>query len=713
MLAVTAAIAALLALALPSLRVGFEVDGFFRSDDPVLREAMQHYQDERFDHPDRLLLFGWDEPQPFAPGSLDRLERFTTELAREPLVDRVVTLANAQGIGAAAGSPARLARSATWRHLLVARSGDALGGIVVLRRFALDDAQQLFARMRAAGAAMGKDLRLCGLPYHSVESRELVRADMARFLPIGTAVSAVLLFWLIPHWLLAALALVVVPLTLASTLGVMALAGVQITMLTSTLPTLLLCMAIADGVHLVLRFVEERSSLGDARAAAAHTFAAMFVPCLMTSLTTIVGFGTLCTARLVDLRWLGVFAAVGMVFAFVYTVAILPAAMSWVRSPAGRRRGDPAGWVVAGALAAQRLRPRVWLAATAVAFVLAAGGATRVVTEHRITADLWDDSPMMEQMRWYEQRFVGIIPSEVIVEAAGGFGADARAQLATLRDRLEREDGVSRTLSIADLFADGLPPLLAPALAASGALPAGMLSANGERARMIVFRGDLGTRAWQRFAAAIPAHAADLPALRVRLAGMQMVGTEQVLRMTSDLVWSFAGSIALIFLLVWVQCRNVALALVGMASCLLPMLALLAWMAAFGITLRPLTVITFCIALGLMIDDAIHLLARWQEERRRGARAADAVRATLATAGRPIVVTTLLLLVGFLTILGSEFRGTAVFGLLVVVSLLGALLAALVPLPALLAVLGAREDRRADRAAAGGGARAQVASGPP
>lgn len=692
-LLVTFGLALALATALPSLRVGFKVDGFFHSDDPVLREAMGHYRDAGFDHPDRLLLFGWDEREPTGAQSLADLAAFTAAAQREPLVAQVLTLTNAKLPGDLFASPAAIANSSTWRHLLVGKKGDAVAGIVVLRPgFRSDETSALFDHMRAAASALGRELVLCGLPYHTSASRQLVRADMARFLPIGTAVSTALLFWLVPHWLLACLALVVVPLTLASTLGVMALAGIELTMLTSTLPTLLLCMSVADGVHLVGRFLEERHIDADAKAAAARTFAAMFVPCAMTSLTTIVGFLTLCTARLVDLRWLGVFAALGMAFAWVYTMLILPAALSWVRSLAGRRPVDPASLLVRASRWSQRLPPRLWLAVATVVLGVSGWLGTGVVTEHRLTADLWPDSPVMRQMRWYEERFVGIIPSEVLVATESGFRERERQQLATLRQRLESEAGVSRTLSIADLFRDGLRPFLVPALLQSGLLPAGLLSADSTVARMLVFRPDLGTTAWQRFAAAIPHHAADLPDLRVRLAGMQMVGTAQVLGMTSDLVWSFVGSMVLILFLVWVQCRDVRLALVAMLSCLLPMLCVLALMAATGITLRPLTVIAFCVALGLMIDDAIHLIARWQEERRRGADATEAVHAMLATAGRPVVVTTLLLLVGFATILGSEFRGTFTFGLLVVVSLVGALLAALVPLPAWLRVLGARQD---------------------
>ena len=117
------------------------------------------------------------------------------------------------------------------------------------------------------------------------------------------------------------------------------------------------------------------------------------------------------------------------------------------------------------------------------------------------------------------------------------------------------------------------------------------------------------------------------------------------------------------------------------------MLAVVGVMVASGITLRPLTVISFCVALGLMVDDTIHLAARWREERQAGAGPDEAVQRTLATAGRPVVITTLVLLVGFVTILGSGFKGTFTFGLLVDLSLMGALVSALLLLPSLLRLL--------------------------
>ena len=352
LLAVLAA-AALLALGLAQLQVGFKVDGFFDSSDPRLQQAMAHYGDDAYQPPDRLLLFAWRDDAPLADASIERVRRFAAEAEQHAVVARVIGLHNASLPGLAGGAPAQVAASSTWRQLLVSRQGDAVGGMVELREgWHHDELRALCDALRERSAEDGRELNLCGLPYHTMISRQLVKDDMARFLPIGTAVSAVLLFWLVPHFLLALVALLVVPLTLVSTLGVMGFCGVEITMLTSTLPTLLLCMSVADGLHMVGRFLEERARDGDPKAAAVRSFAVLLVPCLVTSLTTVVGFASLLRAELRDLGYLGLFAAVGMAFAFVYTMLLLPPAMSFVTSREGRRPVDPAWFVVrTGALA--------------------------------------------------------------------------------------------------------------------------------------------------------------------------------------------------------------------------------------------------------------------------------------------------------------------------------------------------------------------------
>ena len=90
------------------------------------------------------------------------------------------------------------------------------------------------------------------------------------------------------------------------------------------------------------------------------------------------------------------------------------------------------------------------------------------------------------------------------------------------------------------------------------------------------------------------------------------------------------------------------------------------------------------IALGLVVDDTIHLLHRYREARLQGAFPERAVAAALSSAGRPVVVTSVALALGFAAFGAAPFRPTRDFGLLTAATATSALALDLLLLPALL-----------------------------
>jgi len=222
-----------LSLPLAQLRVGYSVKSFLSSDEPTLRAAAAHYAE--FAVPDNLLLFCYPEAHPYTIEALDRLEDLDRELRALPGVERVLTLASAPGVGRSHGERfrRRLSRSFTWRDLLVSKREDALGGVIVLDRDNDRPAQrrELFARLRALPTVQAVDLVLAGIPYHRSAVIGMIRDDQLFFIPVATAITAVLLFWFIPSFTMALLCLAVVPFTLLATLGTMSSCGVELTLL--------------------------------------------------------------------------------------------------------------------------------------------------------------------------------------------------------------------------------------------------------------------------------------------------------------------------------------------------------------------------------------------------------------------------------------------------------------------------------------------------
>ena len=97
--------------------------------------------------------------------------------------------------------------------------------------------------------------------------------------------------------------------------------------------------------------------------------------------------------------------------------------------------------------------------------------------------------------------------------------------------------------------------------------------------------------------------------------------------------------------------------------------------------LNSITIMVAAIALGVAVDDTIHFITHWRDERQAGASPAEATRSALRVKGRPIVATTIILVGMMMVFWVSVFPPVVHFGLLLAVGLAGALLAALVLLP--------------------------------
>ena len=118
---------------------------------------------------------------------------------------------------------------------------------------------------------------------------------------------------------------------------------------------------------------------------------------------------------------------------------------------------------------------------------------------------------------------------------------------------------------------------------------------------------------------------------------------------------------------------------------LIPLLLTGAIMGYFGIALKPSTILVFSIAFGISVDDTIHFLAKYRQELiANNWHIRKAVLAALKETGVSMFYTSVVLFFGFFIFMASDFGGTVALGVLVSITLLLAMLANLLLLPALL-----------------------------
>jgi predicted RND superfamily exporter protein len=142
-------------------------------------------------------------------------------------------------------------------------------------------------------------------------------------------------------------------------------------------------------------------------------------------------------------------------------------------------------------------------------------------------------------------------------------------------------------------------------------------------------------------------------------------------------VWDLLISVLVIGIIMGIVYKSWRMIPLTILPNLFPLLIVAGIMGFTGIPLKVSTSIIFNIAFGIAVDDTIHFLARVRSLLGEGLSVNYAVKRTFLTTGKAMIVTTLILSGGFLTLIFSDFLGTHYIGLLVSLTLFIALFAEL------------------------------------
>ncbi len=149
-------------------------------------------------------------------------------------------------------------------------------------------------------------------------------------------------------------------------------------------------------------------------------------------------------------------------------------------------------------------------------------------------------------------------------------------------------------------------------------------------------------------------------------------------------VKSFAFAFVVVFLIIGIGLRSFSLMLLSIPPNITPTLAVFALMPVLHIPLDAGTVLVAGVALGISVDNTVHLLAAYRRQGAESVGAHAAVGKVLEEVGPAMIYSTLTACIGFATLWGSGFVPIRYFGFLSVIALLVALAADLVLTPSIL-----------------------------
>ena len=557
---------------------------------------------------------------------------------------------------------------------------------------------------------------------------ELMREDLFRFTPIALSV-LLLVLWL-SFWSIRGVVLPVVSVlcALVWTVGVLVLAGKAITLGTFILPPLVIVIGSSYGIHVMARYYEQVDRGVPHEGRALGAFRLVWVPLVVSALTMAIGFGSLMVSRISAIWDLGLFAAIGLVLLTVTSLTFIPAALQLMRPDRRGPRAQRIATVLSGALRrlgmrdARSRRGILWGAA---GFALIALSGVRLI---QVDADfLYYFAPTSEVRRSNEAinaEIVGSNPFYLVIEGSGSEVMkrwEVLKQIKDLQQFLHSLPGITSSLSLIDyleLFDAGLkkgdegdlivdeqgrlvpvetakrfwddPSRLPPVLSIISRSPETFKSVVTPdfRSAIILVRTNLsGSRRIEETLGKIRSYIArHFPAeLTVRPTGNLVLLTGTTSDIVIGQIESLSIALAVIFAVMALMFLSTKVGFFAMLPNLLPILLFFGVMGWLGVLLNLGTSLIATIALGIAVDSTIHYMARLSIELKGETDQVAALVRTLQRVGMPIIFTTVALCLGFLVFAFSNFMPIKNFGILTAVTLVTALGANLILLPALLA----------------------------
>jgi len=540
--------------------------------------------------------------------------------------------------------------------------------------------------------------------------------DLKRFLPLAILLNIVILYFVYRVSAGVAVTLGATFLSVFWTMGLMGLFHVPITVGTTMLPVLIMVIAISDAVHLITQYYEGIAQGQEKRSALETAILKVGTPCFLTSLTTGMGFSSLLLSDLRPVRDFGLFAAIGIFFAFVIFIFLVPIALYYMKTPPARTTsGLQAGRLTGLMTRVSRMtwqHPLKILLAGAVVMALGVYGITRIRVDTKFYDYFYESDPFVQSIRFIDRNLTGIEPLRILLHTGKGEGAKDPAFLKRVEELeafLMRFPEVSRVTALPDLLRrlnrlmhgddpafDRLPEsrkiiaeyLFLLSLAGGDELMELLASDDLSTAQVVAMLRLVGTKRQEvilreakrfiseRFPPGVTHQMTDSAALNTTLANS----------LVRSQIKTFAFAFLLIFGAMTLLFRSLQVGLVSMIPNIIPLTLTAGIMGFSGISLNVVTVMVASVAMGIAVDDTIHILARYRIEFDEKPDPEDAMVRTLTSSGRAVVFTSIVLMTGFLIPMFSKFRLPCYFGILAATTMVGALFGDLILTPAILRI---------------------------
>jgi predicted RND superfamily exporter protein len=436
----------------------------------------------------------------------------------------------------------------------------------------------------------------------------------------------------------------------------------------------------------------------------------------MTSLTTAAGLLSFSYAKLSAIAEMGLFAAAGVLLAVFYTIIMLPALLALVpikRTGSAEKRSHLMDRVLLAFADFSTARPAPILMVTAMIFIFSLFYITRLEFSHNDVEYFPDDNRVKTDLIKIDRELKGALALEVIIDTGrenGVYDPEVMNRIDALAGEIEKihrtDLFVGKVISIVDILKETNQALNAnhpdhyaipqnrDAIAQQLLLFENsgsedlekIVDSQFQKTRFTIKTPWVDAMIFEDFIEEIQGlfNETFKESADITISGLIALMARTIPATLQSMARSYVIAFVVIAVMMVVLVGSLKVGLLSMIPNLLPILLVMGLIGFSGLPLSINTLMIGSIAMGLVVDDTIHFMYNFRRYFMKTNDARRAVRETLLSTGRALLITTLILSAGFFCIMFGTLKNFLHFGFFTGLTIILALLADFLVAPALL-----------------------------
>lgn len=554
-----------------------------------------------------------------------------------------------------------------------------------------------------------------GMPIVSQALASFTQEDFSRLPPITFILISIILLCLFRKFSCFLLPLTCVSLALTWTFGLMAWSGIPLSMVTMIVPVFLISVGTAYCLHINSEYLHKAGKTGTPARVAFLTFSKIALPTALAALTTAIGLGSLLVSRITAITEFAIFACFGIFSIIFILFTFFPATLALIPLPRERtadtwKIGSFWGRILEKITRINLEHKKAALLIIGAIAVFCIIGIFRIRVETNPVGYFKANTPVNRNFHDIYKNLSGSFPINMVMASKRESyfeNPDHINDIIRLKQFLETLPRIDKTVSFADYMKlvnyamNGFEPRYYTipeeafeirmlinnyTIMLGEDILKGFMSSDFSKANILLMTHISSSRDFLETRRKILSYVKNNFSrdLDWEVTGFGIVLSASSHHLTAGQIKSLSLTLIIVFGIMFILFLSLRGGLVAIVPNLFPIIINFGLMGWFGVELSVVTSLIASIAIGLTVDDTIHYLFRYNIEYKKNLDKKWALKETIRQVGRPIIYTTLTISVGLSILAFSSFKPTAMFGVMMVITMISALAADLILLPSLM-----------------------------